>query len=429
LRSRVVRRIDIGSIDPRSDCSDCWIFYCRYRTRYDRADRIQCGRKHHDDAVECGIGDGDNGWLLRVLLWPAGDRFHFRFRNAEVRIAPRVALVFPDDLVRGSLQASVIVESTYRPVPYLTNGHLETIVPSAFRKITGVLYQRQRLELADGDFLDLDWLRHSDVVTDFAKPTSGETKKLVIISHGLEGSSERHYSRGMSKYFYARGWDTLAWNCRSCSGELNRLPRFYHHGDTADLQHVIDEAFRKEYNHIALVGFSMGGSFSMKYLGERGSNIDKRIKGGVGFSVPCDLGSSAAELDKPSKSFYRNPFLRKLGKKILAKSFIYPGKISFKDYNQVKTFRQFDDRYTASLHGFKDANDFYSKSSCDQYLKNIVVPALIVNAANDPFLTPDCYPDIPNVQLEIPKHGGHVGFPLAKTEENYMERRAYDFLS
>ena len=318
----------------------------------------------------------------------------------------------------------MIVESTYRHVPYLTNGHLETIVPSAFRKIKGVLYQRQRLELDDGDFLDLDWLVNKDKAI----------KKLVIISHGLEGSSERHYGRGMSKYFHNRGWDVLAWNCRSCSGELNRLPRFYHHGDTADLQRVIDEAFRKEYDHVALIGFSMGGSFSMKYLGERGAAVDPRIKGGVGFSVPCSLGSSAAELDKPSRSFYRNRFLRKLGKKILAKSFIYPEKLSYEGYENIKTFKQFDDRYTASLHGFRDANDFYTKSSCDQYLKNIAIPALIVNAANDPFLTPGCYPrdiakDHKYLDLEIPLRGGHVGFPLLNTEENYMERRAYEFFN
>lgn len=317
----------------------------------------------------------------------------------------------------------MIVGSTYRHVPYLTNGHLETIVPSAFRKVKGVLYQRQRLELDDGDFLDLDWL-----VDTRARPG-----KLVIISHGLEGSSARHYCRGMAKYFRNRGWDALAWNCRSCSGELNRLPRFYHHGDTADLHRVIVEAFNKGYDHVALTGFSMGGSFSMKYLGERGSSLDPRIKGAVGFSVPCNLGSSARELDSPTKSFYRNRFLRKLGKKILAKSLIYPGKLSYTGYEKIKTFREFDDRYTATLHGFKDAADFYSKSSCDQYLAKVTVPALVVNAANDPFLPPECFPkeiarDHPYFDLEIPARGGHVGFSLS-TEENYMERRAYEFLN
>jgi predicted alpha/beta-fold hydrolase len=286
------------------------------------------------------------------------------------------------------------------------------------------LYQRQRLELDDGDFLDLDWLVNNDV----------KTTKLVIISHGLEGSSGRHYSRGMAKYFHKRGWDALAWNCRSCSGELNRLPRFYHHGDTQDLNRVITESFRKGYDHVALAGFSMGGSFSMKYLGERGASVDPRIKGAVGFSVPCSLGASAAELDKPSKSFYRNRFLRKLGKKILAKSFIYPEKISYAGYEKIKTFRQFDDRYTASLHGFRDAEDFYSTSSCDQYLDKITIPSLIVNAANDPFLPPACFPrDIARdhrwFHLEIPARGGHVGFGLAGAEENYMERRAFEFVT
>lgn len=316
----------------------------------------------------------------------------------------------------------MIVESKYRHVPYLTNGHLETIAPSAFRKVEGVMYRRQRLELDDGDFLDLDWLVHDN-----------DTRKLVIISHGLEGSSERHYSRGMAKYFHAHGWDALAWNCRSCSGELNRLPRFYHHGDTADLQRVIDEAYRKDYDHIALTGFSMGGSFSLKYLGEQGPRIDGRIKGAATFSVPCSLGSSAAELDKPGKRFYRNRFLKKLGKKILAKSYIYPDKLSYEGYWKINTFRQFDDTYTSPLHGFKNASDFYKTSSCDQFLEKIVVPTLIVNAANDPFLTPECYPkeilkDHPHVHLEIPARGGHVGFSLPGSKENYMEQRAFEFL-
>lgn len=317
----------------------------------------------------------------------------------------------------------MIIESKYRPVPYLTNGHLETIVPSAFRTVKGVLYTRERLELDDGDFLDLDWLVNTDV----------RTSKLVIISHGLEGSSERHYSRGMAKYFHQRGWDALAWNCRSCSGELNRLPRFYHHGDTDDLHRVVIHAFNRGYGHVALVGFSMGGSFSMKYIGERGGSTDKRIKGAVGFSVPCSLESSARELDTPGKRFYRNRFLRKLEKKILAKSFIYPDKISYEGYWKIKTFRQFDTQYTAALHGFKDASDFYKRSSCDQYLADIRIPALIVNAVNDPFLPTECFPkeiakEHQFFHLEIPMRGGHVGFSLSG-DENYMERRAFEFLN
>ncbi len=318
----------------------------------------------------------------------------------------------------------MIVESTYRSPKLLFNGHVETIYPSMFRKIHGVSYQRERLDLPDGDFVDLDWL-----------PTeSGARERLVIISHGLEGSSDRHYSKGMAKYFQQRGWDALAWNCRSCSGEINRLPRFYHHGDTADLHQIITHAATRGYQQIALVGFSMGGSFSLKYLGERGSTIDSRIVGGVGFSVPCHLESSARELDQPNRSFYRNRFLKKLGKKIKQKETLFPGKISHQGYDLIKTFEQFDNRYTAPLHGFENALDFYQKSSCLPYLTKISVPTLLVNAANDPFLPEPCYPrdmlrDHPVVHFEVPARGGHVGFSFSGKEENYMEIRAFEFLS
>ncbi len=168
-----------------------------------------------------------------------------------------------------------IINSSYSNPPfYLFNSHLETIVPSLFRKVEGK-YESERLELPDHDFLDLDWMR-------------GHQDKLVIISPGLEGSSERPYSKGVAHYFYHRGWDALAWNCRGCSGEINRLPRFYHHGATEDIAAVIDYAIQKKYKKIALVGFSMGGSMSLKYIGERKDNLPSEIKSVVGFSVPCE---------------------------------------------------------------------------------------------------------------------------------------------
>lgn len=309
----------------------------------------------------------------------------------------------------------------YRRPFYLPNAHLETIVPSVFRKIEDVRYERERLELPDRDFLDIDWLTNNN-------------EKLVIISHGLEGSSERHYSKGMARYFFQRGWDALAWNCRSCSGEMNRLPRFYHHGATEDIRAVIEHALTKKYVTVVLVGFSMGGSLSLKYLGENGNDLAPAIKGGAVFSVPCDLGSSARELDKPSRSFYRNRFLRKLEKKIRAKEQRFPDIISAKDFEKIKTFEAFDNSYTAPLHGFKNAADFYQQASSGNYLRDIKKPVLIVNAENDPFLPPPCYPiDLAKkhafVHLEIPKRGGHVGFSLGGRIENWMELRAFDFLS
>jgi uncharacterized protein len=313
-----------------------------------------------------------------------------------------------------------IIPSSYKTPPYfLFNSHIETIIPSIFRKVVGD-YERERLELVDGDFIDIDWMRSNN-------------KKLVIISHGLEGSSERHYSKGMTKYFYDRGWDALAWNCRGCSGVMNRLPRFYHHGATEDIAAVIDHAIQLKYEHITLVGFSMGGSMSLKYVGERKTMLPKQVRSAVTFSVPCNLKSSATELDKPSKKFYLNRFLKKLEKKIRAKSVLFPEQISTVGFEKIKTFREFDNKYTAPLHGFADADDFYTKASSGPYIQSIEIPTLIVNALNDPFLPDECYPveiakSHPNVYLETPSRGGHVGFSLYRTAESWMERRAYEFV-
>ncbi|MBS1544928.1 MAG: alpha/beta fold hydrolase [Bacteroidetes bacterium] len=314
----------------------------------------------------------------------------------------------------------VISTSRYRHPAWMFNGHVETIIPSALRKITDVTYQRERLELPDGDFLDLDWIKNG-------------ASSLMIVSHGLEGSSERHYSKGMARYFYQRGWDALAWNCRGCSGEINRLPRFYHHGATEDLKAVIDHALSSGcYKTIVLVGVSIGGSLTLKYLGENSHHVPAAISAGVTFSVPCHLGSSARELDKPSKRFYLNRFLKKLGKKIRAKAARYPGSVSTEGFEKIRSFEEFDNRYTAPLHGFLNAADFYQKAASLPRIPHIAVPVLIVNALNDPFLPEECYPyDIARshecVYLETPERGGHTGFSLQGRAENWMEVRAWEF--
>jgi predicted alpha/beta-fold hydrolase len=314
----------------------------------------------------------------------------------------------------------LISNSGYVRPFYLFNGHLETVIPSAFRKIEGVSYRRERLELADGDFLDLDWLRN-------------KSSRLVIISHGLEGSSDRHYVRGMAKYFFERGWDALAWNCRSCSGEMNRLPRFYHHGATEDLKSVVDHVGSAEYESIALVGISMGGSLSLKYAGEHEA-FPAKVKAIATFSVPCHLGSSARELDRRAKKFYLERFLKKLGKKIQMKAAMFPEIISDSGFEKIRSFAEFDNKYTAPLHGFHDASDFYERASSLSFLPHIKIPSLIVNALNDPFLPRECFPyeiarRSPFVFLETPRYGGHTGFTLAGRKENWMEVRAFEFVN
>ncbi|MFA0964229.1 YheT family hydrolase [Roseivirga sp. BDSF3-8] len=313
-----------------------------------------------------------------------------------------------------------LVSSAYRAPYYLKNGHLATIFPNIFRKVEGPEYCRERFETEDGDFLDLDWVEKGN-------------SRLLIISHGLEGSSERPYVRGMAKYFSSRGWDVVAWNCRSCSGEMNRVLRLYHHGDTEDLEAVIRHAQAKnEYEHLALTGFSMGGSMVLNLLGQGMATLPAEVVGGVVFSVPCDLGASARHLSAPGNGFYRKRFLKKLIRKMHEKHRSFPDRVAISGAEAIRHFAEFDNQFTAPLHGFENAEEFYLKASANQYLSNIQHPVLIVNAANDPFLPPACYPvklaeNHPSVHLEIPEEGGHVGFMMKGRRETYAEVRAYEF--
>lgn len=313
----------------------------------------------------------------------------------------------------------VIKKSEYKKPPfYLFNAHLETIVPSMFFKEPDDLYERERLELGDGDFLDLDWIKNNK-------------DRCIVITHGLEGGSERYYVKRTAKFFRDRGWDVMAWNCRSCSGEMNRLPRFYHHGDTEDLSVVIDRGIEEGYESVVLVGYSMGGSMSLKYLGEQSRASE--IKGGVFFSVPCNLRDSAIQLLKRENRLYEQRFLKKLVEKIRIKAEAHPGVVSSEGLDSLKDFDTFHDRYAAPLHGFQSKDDFFASATCDQYLPGISVPVLIVNAQNDPMLGPACSPyDIAHqsdfVYLETPKKGGHVGFTLPRNAHSYIEKRAEAFI-
>ena len=289
--------------------------------------------------------------------------------------------------------------------------------------MNGIRYQRQRIATPDQDFLDLDWSRIG-------------SKKLAILSHGLEGSSQSHYVFGMVRALNMSGWDALAWNFRGCSGEPNRTVRFYNSGATEDLQAVISEAIAQAmYSEIALVGFSLGGNLALKYLGEQGDGIHPLIKRTVTFSVPCDLAASVGELAKPSNRIYMKRFLAVLHQKVKAKMKIVPRQINDDGYEQMKDFKDFDNRYTAPLHGFKNADDYWHKCSCKSFLKAITIPALIINAKDDPFLASSCYPieeatANPNLFLEMPGSGGHMGFiSLNHGGQYWSESRAVEFLS
>jgi predicted alpha/beta-fold hydrolase len=315
----------------------------------------------------------------------------------------------------------IIQNSSYQNPPfYQFNGHLQTIIPGIFRKVKDVNYQRERLELADQDFLDLDWIFK-------------DSKNLVLLSHGLEGSSDRQYIQGAAKLFSKNNWDVLAWNCRSCSGEMNRTARLYHHGDIEDIGTVINHALaKKDYQNVVMIGFSMGGAMSLNYLGKNGKKIPAQIKAAVAFSTPCDLKEGAEILNLKSNAVYRKRFLKNLKKKILIKGQEYPGLVDLKKLEDIKEWRDFDEHFSAPLNNYKDADDFYFNSSAKNFMENIQIPTLLVNAQNDPILTPACSPismakNHPNLFIENPDQGGHCGFMLPNQEFAWSEMRALEF--
>jgi predicted alpha/beta-fold hydrolase len=293
-----------------------------------------------------------------------------------------------------------LLQSEFRPPLFLRNGHVQTILGAFLRRTHKVEFEPERLELTDGDFLDLHWLRrHRD--------------RLAILSHGLEGSAQQGYVRGMAAALTSAGWDVLAWNFRGCGGEPNRLVRLYHSGATEDLRAVIDHT-ASHYAGVALVGFSLGGNLTLKYLGEAPPH--PLVACAVAISAPVDLAASARQLDTSwSNRIYLRRFIRSLIAKVEAKAVHFPTEIDATGSRQLRTFQEFDDRYTSKLHGFRDAADYWAQASSRQYLPKITVPTLLLNARNDPFLAPQCFP-LPEAQqsesfhLEAPAFGGHLGF-------------------
>ena len=310
----------------------------------------------------------------------------------------------------------------YRPPAYFFSAHLETIYPYLFRKVNGVHYERERIELPDGDFLDLDW-------------STSNHDRLLVLCHGLEGSSQSQYMLGMAKAALRREWDVVCVNFRSCSGEMNRKLRMYHHGETGDLTHILDLIIdRGKYNIISLCGFSLGGNVIVKYLGTRGNQTPTEIRSAGVISVPADLASSSRALDKRKNYFYTRRFMKSLKPKFEHKSFQFPGTIDMTGYDAANSWRIFDNTYTTIVTGFKNAAEYYRQGSARFFIEGVMTNTLILNAVNDPFLQGPSYPvdlctESNFVFLETPRYGGHVGFWYPGRAESYAEERIMEFLS
>jgi predicted alpha/beta-fold hydrolase len=231
------------------------------------------------------------------------------------------------------------------------------------------------------------------------------------------------------------GWDVVAWNCRGCSGESNRLLRSYHSGATEDLAAVVEHVLRDgRYRRVALIGFSLGGNIALKYAGDLGAAIDARVDRAVAFSVPCDLASSSQALESWANRIYMGRFMVNLRTKIRAKMRLFPGELDDAGLDAMRTFREFDGAYTAPLHGYRDAEDYWARASSKPVLDRITIPALLVNAWNDPFLPPECFPveaarASEHFYFEAPRQGGHIGFSSFNARGEYWsETRAVEFL-
>ena len=312
-----------------------------------------------------------------------------------------------------------MIFTDYKPPFLLRNGHLNTIYAPLFRRQKSLAFIRERLNLPDGDFLDLDFLRANH-------------RRLVILCHGLEGSSSSQYMIGLSSIFHANNWDVLAINYRGCSGEMNRAVRMYHSGATGDLDFVI-QSVKHQYDALALVGVSLGGNMVSVYAGQQAENIDPKIKGIVGISVPTNLLAGVHKIMQASNYIYERRFLKSLLTKMRLKARQYPEIFTEEKIRSVRTIYEFDDTFTGPISGFKDAKDYYTKCSSGQFIPKIRVPTLIINALDDPFLPDECYPSkemISNkfVTLLYPEYGGHVGFVQFGQKHYWEEKIALQFL-
>ncbi|MBY0378325.1 MAG: hydrolase [Gammaproteobacteria bacterium] len=315
----------------------------------------------------------------------------------------------------------MIKNSNFKPAWWLSSPHLQTLWPVLFWAKKKPALLRQRLELPDGDFMDVDWVnQHLDA-------------PIVVILHGLEGSCESHYARDMLYLWQQLGYRAVLMHFRGCSGEINRTARYYHSGDTGDLAWLVQN-LQKHYPNtpLAAIGYSLGGNVLLKWLGETGT--DNPLSCAVAVSVPLCLNKSADRMQQGFSRFYQWYLIKQLRHKLKQKH-LQTGIAIDVDINSLKDFWSFDDKVTAPLHGFKNAEEYYTKSSSRQYLAAIAIPALILHAEDDPFMDPTVIPRdselSSQITFELSERGGHVGFisgTIPGFGQSWLLQRVPDFV-
>ncbi|SFI77758.1 hydrolase [Nitrosomonas sp. Nm34] len=290
---------------------------------------------------------------------------------------------------------------------WLPGGNAQTIYPYFLRPSTQVALQRERWELKDGDFVDVDWL---DGPLD---------KPLVVMFHGLEGSSRSHYSLSILNYLREQNWRGAIIHFRGCSGEPNRLPRAYHAGDSIEIDWMLQRIahqceLQKSGLPLYVIGISLGGNALLKWLGEQGSQASRLVTAAAAVSAPLDLTAAGKALELGFNQVYTRHFLSSLKRKALEKHKRFPGLLDGQAIAATSSLYEFDTHVTAPLHGFRNTEEYWSKSSSKPWLQHIQVPAFVINAQNDPFMPAHALPTRGKVSsmvlLEFPEQGGHVGF-------------------
>ncbi len=317
----------------------------------------------------------------------------------------------------------MIVTSEFSPAWWLSNRHLQTLFPALLRKVPLVPTRWEQFDLPDGDFIDLVW-------------TSNKTAKdapIVVVLHGLEGSLNSSYTRGLLNTVSSQGWTGVLMHFRGCSGRHNRLDRSYHSGDTGDAQQLFTY-LKQRYPErpLAAVGISLGGNVLLKYLGEKGN--ESLLAAAIAISVPFDLADGARALGKGASRLYQWHLISHIRDKMKDKFRDRPAPVDMNKLEQWRDFFSLDDNVTAPVHGFKDVDDYYTRSSSRQFLPDITIPTLVLHSADDPFMSTAAIPtnaELPDVvTLELSQRGGHVGFVYGSLfkPSYWIDKRAAEFL-
>ena len=299
------------------------------------------------------------------------------------------------------------MKSRFEPPRLLRGADAQTIFANLWRPRPGPRMARVRWELGDGDFLDLDRAAGPD-----------QDAPVAVLCHGLEGSSTAPYLRGLARALVSRGLAVVALNFRTCGGETNRLARSYHSGETTDLGEVVRRLLvDRPGRPVVVAGFSLGGNVVTKWLGEHGDGLPPEVRGGAAVSVPFDLAACQRRIDGPGRIMwiYRERFMRRLRRKAAVKARRFPGLFDAAAVARATTFGEYDQLFTAPVHGFASRDDYYARSSAGRFVGGIRRPFLAISAADDPMVPADSLPVAeaganPAVRLVVTSLGGHSGF-------------------